>query len=430
MSRPVAIDLFAGAGGMGLGFEQAGFDVRAAAEIDPVHCVVHAYNFPQCATLPASVADLSADAIRRAAGLGPDDEVDCVFGGPPCQGFSMMGQRALEDPRNRLVLEFVRIVSELRARSFVFENVRGLTVGAHRALLDELVEAFQARGYQVALPWRVLDAADFGVPQRRQRLILLGARAGEALPSYPSPTCAPADRAAHPDLPRGPTCADALRDLPEIEALATLLTGDTARFTPSLPRSAYAAALRAETALGWGAGPRRVWDPELLTASTRTTHSARSRARFHEAAPGTVEPVSRFFKLAPDGLCNTLRAGTDSARGAFTSPRPIHYDAPRCVTVREMARLHGYPDWFRPHATKWHGAREIGNSVPPPLARAVAEQVRRALRCPLTVLDLEIPLGDPRLLTMTSSEAAAHLGVACAIAQRDRRNRAPRVGAP
>src|ERR1035438_3384609 len=91
--------------------------------------------------------------------------------------------------------------------------------------------------------------------------------------------------------------------------------------------------------------------------------------------PEEVEPISRFYKLSPDGLSNTLRAGTDSSRGAFTSPRPIHYAYPRCITVREMARLHGFPDWFRFHQTKWHGARQIGNSVPPPLGRAVALQV-------------------------------------------------------
>ena len=123
-SRPVGIDLFAGAGGFSLGFEQAGFDIAAAVEIDPVHCAVHEFNFPQTAVLPHSVQGLSARSIRKAAGLSDSQAVDCVFGGPPCQGFSMIGQRVLEDPRNGLVLEFVRLVSELDARTFVFENVK------------------------------------------------------------------------------------------------------------------------------------------------------------------------------------------------------------------------------------------------------------------------------------------------------------------
>ncbi len=114
-NRPVAVDLFAGAGGMGLGFEQAGFDVVAAVEIDPVHCAVHKFNFPGTVMIPLSVEGLSGFQIRMAAGMG-DAPVDCVFGGAPCQGFSLIGQRILEDPRNKLVLDFVRIVKELDAR--------------------------------------------------------------------------------------------------------------------------------------------------------------------------------------------------------------------------------------------------------------------------------------------------------------------------
>ena len=164
--RPLAIDLFAGAGGLSLGFEQAGFDVCAAVEIDPVHCAAHKFNFPDCAVIPTTVVSLSAEQIRKLAGIG-GRAVECVFGGPPCQGFSMIGQRALEDPRNLLVLEFVRIVAELGARSFVFENVKGLTLGPHKAFLQELVRAFDDAGYNVRLPWHVLDAAHYGVPQHR-----------------------------------------------------------------------------------------------------------------------------------------------------------------------------------------------------------------------------------------------------------------------
>src|SRR3954454_15820765 len=97
--RPIAIDLFSGAGGMSLGFEQAGFDIRAAVEIDPIHCAVHKFNFPECVILPTSVAGLSADAIRPAAGI-QNAPIDVVFGGPPCQGFSLIGHRSIDDPRN------------------------------------------------------------------------------------------------------------------------------------------------------------------------------------------------------------------------------------------------------------------------------------------------------------------------------------------
>ena len=194
MARPIGIDLFAGAGGLSLGFEQAGFDVVAAVEIDPVHCAVHKFNFPSCVVFPRSISDLTGAEIRAKAGLGRR-RIDVVFGGAPCQGFSMIGQRALDDPRNGLVRDFLRIVAELRPAYFVFENVRGLTLGEHRLFLEELIEAFSAAGYRVRLPWRVFDVADYGVPQHRERLILMGARLGEPLPDYPPALFRSADSA-------------------------------------------------------------------------------------------------------------------------------------------------------------------------------------------------------------------------------------------
>src|SRR6185295_18524092 len=113
---------------------------------------------------------------------------------------------------------------------------------------------------------------------------------------------------------------------------------------------------------------------------------------------------------------------TDAARGAFTSPRPIHYAKARCITVREMARLHGFPDWFRLHETKWHGARQIGNAVPPPLARAVATEVMRALGKLPSKPRRPIGLGDVHLLRMDPSEAAHFWAVPNPIGRRDRKS--------
>ena len=124
-NRPIAIDLFAGAGGLSLGFEQAGFEVVAAVEVDPIHAAIHEFNFPHCVVLPQSVADLTGKKIREAAKIG-DRGIDIVFGGAPCQGFSLIGQRAFDDPRNQLVKDFVRLVKELDASYFLFENVKGL----------------------------------------------------------------------------------------------------------------------------------------------------------------------------------------------------------------------------------------------------------------------------------------------------------------
>ena len=404
---------------MSLGFEQAGFDVAAAVELDPVHAAVHAFNFPRSAVLARSVVGLSGGEIRQAAGLG-DRRVDVVVGGAPCQGFSLIGHRILDDPRNRLVLDFVRVVTELDARYFVFENVKGLTLGKHRRFLEELVCAFQAAGYHVRLPWKVLNAADYGVPQNRERLILMGAKLGEPLPAYPVPTTRAAGSKGR--RPEGPTCADALGDIPDAEMFAALSTADETPVDWWGEPSAYAAELRCADPRHWHYGYRRNWNVDQLTSSARTDHSVISRRRFAATTQGEVEPISRFFRLAAGGVANTLRAGTDGARGAFTSPRPVHHLFARCVTVREMARLHGFPDWFRFHVTKWHGARQIGNAVAPPLARALGaslfEAIGAAPQTPREVLDL----GDRGLLELTASRAASFWGVDNPIGRRDQKS--------
>ncbi len=417
MTRPVGIDLFGGVGGLSLGFEQAGFDIAATVEVDPVHAAAHKFNFPYSTTLPRSVVGLSGDELRRLANIG-SRPVDVVFGGAPCQGFSLIGQRALDDPRNALVSEFVRLVAELDTKFFVFENVKGLTIGRHRQFLDELVDALNSRGYRVRTPWQVLNAAHFDVPQNRERLFLIGARSDMPLPDYPRPQvlCAATDSFT------GPRCEDALDDLPEAEAYSELLRNDEVSSDAWGAPSPYAEKMRCLDDGAWQYGYRREWDPNLLSASARTAHTAISRRRFAETPPGTVEPVSRLFKLSRRGLSNTLRAGTDSARGAFTSPRPIHYAKPRCVTVREMARLHGFPDWFRFHRTKWHGARQIGNSVPPPLARAVATSILQAAEIRPTQPSSKLHLGDVELLRMNISEASEYWGVPVPIRRRDRKS--------
>jgi DNA (cytosine-5)-methyltransferase 1 len=362
--RPTAIDLFAGAGGMSLGFEWAGFDVKAAVEYDPIHAATYKFNFPDSAVICRSVSDTHGLQIRSEAFL-PDD-IDVVFGGAPCQGFSLIGKRSLKDPRNQLVYDFVRLVAEIRPKFFVFENVKGLTVGNQKRFLEELISEFKDQGYNVREDYAVLNAADFGVPQERHRLFLIGSRKGVPLPEYPSPKYSATDCIFRF---RTPTVWEAIGDLPDSDEFPELLTRDwvvTEFGKPTL----YSRPLRQQS----DAKGR-----ELLSSSLRTVHTPLSVKRFTATKPGTVEPVSRFLRLDPNGLCNTIRAGTASDRGAFTSPRPIHPFKPRCITVREAARLHSYPDWFRFHVTKWHGFRQVGNSVPPLLAKAVAVELAKAL---------------------------------------------------
>jgi DNA (cytosine-5)-methyltransferase 1 len=420
--RPIGIDLFAGAGGMSLGFEQAGFDITAAVEIDPIHAAVHHFNFPETAVIARSIVGLTGDEVREIARIGRKP-IDVVFGGPPCQGFSLMGHRMLDDPRNQLVKEFVRLVAELGAKTFVFENVKGLTVGKHRSFLDTLIKVFEAAGYRVRIPWKVLNALNFGVPQNRQRLFLLGAKRETPVPVYPEPTrAAEHDLFSRNDTKLNPACFDALSDLPDIERYEDLMTTDSVETMEWGTPTDYSREMRCLTKDSWHFGYPRRWPSNLLTSSMRTVHTEISRRRFSATREGEVEPISRFFKLPRTGPSNTLRAGTDSARGAFTSPRPIHYQYDRCITVREMARLHGYPDWFRFHITKWHGARQIGNSVPPPLARAVATSIIKVLGVVPTRPSRRLALGSLQLLAMDMGEAADYWKVPVPIQRRDRKN--------
>lgn len=406
--RPIGIDLFSGAGGLSLGFEQAGFDIAAAVEIDPIHCATHEYNFPYSKVICASVTELTGKDIRERAGLG-NREIDVVFGGAPCQGFSLIGKRTLDDPRNQLASDYVRLVYELQPRYFVFENVKGLTVGKHVKFLEDMIKALIDSGYNVVNPYRVLNAADYKVPQSRQRLFLMGAKGDLPLPMYPEPH------------KKRVTVHEAIGDLPDASEFVELVNSDTVS-TNWKTKATYAQILRGlksdESDFSY---PRR-FNRSRLTSSLRTKHTELSQSRFIATEPGKTEPVSRFRKLDPEGLCNTLRAGTDSARGAFTSPRPIHPELPRVITVREAARLHSYPDWFRFHSTKWHGFRQVGNSVPPMLARAIAQQIATAL-CYRPVPPARYQdLGADDLLYMDMSKAAKKYGVPVdTIAQRTRK---------
>lgn len=408
MSRPIGIDLFAGAGGLSLGFEQAGFDIAGAVEIDPIHCATHEYNFPNCKTICASVIDLSGSEIRSITGLG-DREIDVVFGGAPCQGFSMIGKRAFDDKRNQLVFHYVRLVSELKPKYCVFENVKGLTLGKHAQFLQELVEALGNAGYKVSLPYKVLNAIKFGVPQSRERLFLMAAREDQEIPQYIQA------------VQRTVTVREAIADLPDADKFSELETSDSVELDWQTD-SEYALRLRGMVDDPLDFSYKRAFNPNLLTCSLITAHTEKSKARFSSTTPGKTEPISRFLRLDPEGVCNTLRAGTDSARGAHTSPRPIHPVYSRVLTVREAARLHSYPDWFRMHMTKWHGFRQIGNSVPPLLGRAVATSVIQALKIKPLKPEMIVELGDVALLGMNMGQAAAYFSVARnVIAQRLRK---------
>jgi DNA (cytosine-5)-methyltransferase 1 len=344
-----------------------------------------------------------------------DSDIDLVVGGPPCQGFSLIGKRIVDDPRNELVFHFFRIVKEIRPRYFVMENVPGMRIGGHSSILDRLIADFEAEGYAIRKPVEILNAAEYGVPQLRRRLFVLGARHGEKLPAYPAPTSTVNAKSLIAERPYAPSVGDAILDLPNLDAYASLMWTDEVDLRETAwkaPRSDYARHLRGiERDPADLAHPRR-WRHTLLTSSMRTEHTNLSIRRFTKTKPGTVEPVSRFLRLDPSGLCNTLRAGTGSERGAYTSPRPVHPKYPRVISVREAARLHSFPDWFRLHRTKWHGFRQVGNAVAPLVGRAVGAEIAKALAVSPPIPTNVRVLGSPDLLDLTMVEATQHFGVA------------------
>lgn len=421
--RPIAVDLFAGAGGMTLGFEQAGFDVLASIEIDPIHCATHQFNFPFWTIFCKNVVDTTGAEIRSRSSIG-DREIDVVFGGPPCQGFSLIGKRIFDDPRNSLVKNFINLVLELQPKFFVLENVKGMTLGKHREFISVIINEFEQSGYKVRKDYKVLNAVEYGVPQNRERLFLLGCRQDLELPNYPAALTRPAklNKAGFQNqLPLSPTVWDAIGDLPEVEDYIELFEKDSVIAEFGKP-SDYSRQLRGLSYTDKDYSYERKYDSRMLTSSLRTKHTFQSIKRFEATPAGKTEPVSRFHKLAPEGICNTLRAGTPSNRGAFTSARPIHPLTPRCITVREAARLHSYPDWFRFHVTKWHGFRQIGNSVPPLLAKAVASEIIKALGVYPSKPRIIQELGNENLLMYDMSEAAEYYGVNPQVIEPRKRN--------
>jgi DNA (cytosine-5)-methyltransferase 1 len=411
--RPIAVDLFSGAGGLSLGFEQAGFDIVLAVECDALHAAAHAYNFPRCAILNCDVAKLRYDVLFHAIkqglakhGRDPKDwngEVDVVIGGPPCQGFSVIGKRDAQEARNKLVYAFASVVQVLQPRYFAMENVPGMRVGEQGKTLRRLVAKFAKMNYFIVGDGpHVINAADFGVPQDRERLFIVGARDDVRLPNVVQA------------IESRISVRDAIADLPELDNYPELEVSDEVKLDEvDICRQEFLASPYARKMIGIDIDlhdfsvPRK-YDPTILSCSLRTRHSAAVQKRFARTPQDGLETISRFHKLPLDGRANTIRAGTGPDHGSHTSARPIHPTLPRVITAREAARLQSFPDWFRFNRTRWHAFRQIGNAVPPLLARAIAETIVAAIGIRPRRPTEAIPLGDVALLSLGPKSAASY----------------------
>ena len=378
-SRPKAVELFAGVGGLGLGLEQAGFHVLAAVELEGITGRYAAYNLPRTAVYygeeKGDVRRLEHRAYER-MGIPSGDDLAIVAGGPPCQGFSLAGKKNARDPLNDLVLEFARVVSDLQPQSFLMENVPGI---AHRRAsrhLDECLRRLE-RHYRIEGP-TTLCAADFGVPQLRKRVFALGFRRDLTVtPSLPAPThtraCDPSQRELGL-IASTPTVWDAIHDLPNVDEYPELIDGDRVPYTEQ-PKSSYARVMRGHDVDPDDRAYRVKWDATLCTNLRRTQHGPNLKGRFGKLAFGQADKKSGIRRLDPHCLSTTIRAGTTRDRGSWSAPRPLHPFQHRVLTTRECARLQSFPDWFLLHPVKWHGNRQVGNAVPPLLARAIGRHV-------------------------------------------------------
>ncbi len=378
--KPTSIDLFAGVGGLTLGFRAAGIHTSHAVDIEASCAEVFPRNFPEVEFIQRSVAEFTDLEIEALAPNG----IDVVAGGPPCQGFSLIGLRDPDDERSKLVFEFRRFVNILRPKYFVMENVPGMLSAERGRWIEELIKQLDGDGYTVSDP-TILNASEFGVPQERKRVFLLGTRKDisahlEApVPTHWSPRTKNIGENGVSGRIAFISVRDAIEDLPDIEKHDRLIEEHTVAYDKE-PHSEYARMMRGVGNFKNFFGvPPLDWDPSICSNCKRIVHGEVLRGRFLETPQGVTVPISRLFKLKWDDVANTLRAGTPSSRGSYSSPRPVHPEEPRCVSVREGARLQGFPDWFDFHPTKWHGFRQVGNSVSPIVAKAVGEKIIEAL---------------------------------------------------
>jgi DNA (cytosine-5)-methyltransferase 1 len=340
------VELFCGCGGFSLGAHAAGFDVAAAYDIDETLASSYPRNFPHTKLFHRDIGGLTGAEIRAAV----DGDIGGVFGGPPCQGFSDIGRRQKDDPRRELLGHFFRIVSEVEPAFFVMENVRGLAYHDAAPVLDGALTLVE-KDYHVLGP-QIWDASAFGAATRRNRMFVIGIRRSVADPI--EKTAVDAFRRPASNVKA------AIVDLSDAAPLAE--TDDLPGFDqwkirrPGRPL-AYAAALRSTD--------------KTFTGHRPTVHTQDVIDRFAKVEQGHVDPVGRHPRLAWTGLCPTLRAGTGADKGSYQSVRPIHPEENRVITVREAARLQGFPDAHVFHPTVWHSFRMIGNSVSPIMAEAI-----------------------------------------------------------
>lgn len=338
-----AIDLFSGAGGLHIGFEKAGYDIKLCIDNDNLVERTHKRNFPYIPMINRDIRTISASEIKTYL---DDGSVDIIIGGPPCQGFSTIGKRVSsdpekrfkQDPRNELVLTYAKLIRELRPKFIVMENVKGILTLQGGAYLQNVLKQLHDAGYEVQ--YKLINMADYGVPEIRERVIILGNRVGLPV-EFPAP-----DHSDKEDdgLPMWKNCWDVIKDLeglgdvPEINHVALKHTPKNIERYKLIPEG--------------GRLPEDALPPELYRKNFGNTFKRLSRTR----------PAL------------TMVPGND----AF----PIHPTLNRSLTVREAARIQTFPDSMIFEGNRRQQGHQVGNAVPPvfseKLAKFILQQIEKA----------------------------------------------------
>jgi len=368
--RPSIIDLFAGVGGISLGAARAGFELKCAVELDERAMAAHRLNFPAANHVQKDISTLGGNTLLEATGLR-FGQLHGLVGGPPCQGFSLIGKNLADDPRNAMLLHFCRLVGETNPSFFLFENVPGILRPRNRVVLDAALNSLPA--HYTLLPPLTLDASHCGAATSRTRVFFIGfdpnrVREITELDFVPEEALS-AVRVKH-----------ALAGLPAIRS-AWATEAQSWRAAEKLSGSHFND--RVSGVIPPGVGDKgtltKYQKGGLISGCLGTSHTEETIKRFARLKPGEVDSISKSRRLDVEGLCPTLRAGTGPERGSFQAVRPIHPRAPRVISPREAARLQGFPDWFLFDHTKWHAFRQIGNSVSPLVSEFALCKLRAAI---------------------------------------------------
>lgn len=350
------VDLFAGVGGLSYGFSHnSGFKIVAANEIEKDISIAYTMNHPDVKMLNCSICDLTSEKLQEATG---GQKIDLVVGGPPCQSYSTLGKRQM-DGRASLFLEYKRVLQILQPQAFLFENVSGLLSMDGGKLFPKIQEEFKSIGYDVK--FKLLNAVDYGVPQHRERVILVGFK-GKNNYVYPEPTHGPG---------RIPyvTLSDAIGDLPPLKS------GGASNLYDRVADNEFLKFVRKNAA-------REVSEHNAPKNGARLVRIMETLKEGQDKfdLPESIRPKSgypnTYAKLWWD------RPSTTITRNFATpsSSRCIHPRDSRAMSVREGARLQSFPDDYKFYGGSGMKKLEIGNAVPPLLSVALAKQMLKALK--------------------------------------------------